>query len=763
MVTKNIKVNVGDIIKYRLIKDGYKTISGEIIPTTDTDNNAIINLDPPSEPYTSDLDYSIDTTYNNPPIIKFNKDYELPDGSVIEKDKQYLFYKKSNKNYRIYNSDPIEGNDFTVIGKNLGLSDTQWISSQSSSSYIAIDAFKDFNDETLNSFEIITKLHVNTSYGWQLVFRSGSYHFFKYNGKMGLFDSTADICNFSVANGDIVWAKGVYNGTNYTAYYLKDTNFEYTVDTLPDIDSGKWSIGGTSTIFNIDLTSPIYSRNSDNYAQQYWYGSIDLSNTRISANGKILWQYGDFYRPYVTYGKVNIDENNIASGFSADNLIVTTINCTFNLWTHYEFGIKFKGNGALTGSNQTSYGYGIRMGCSNGGTLHYLVGRGSGSWAYTGSAMNGTHPIDPNKWYWVKVKIDHGTNMLTAYISTDGINYEQDTTYSIGDIAVPFAYQVLGGYAEGNGFFDGEIDLNETYFKTQYWTWTPEQYRLRKTRINFNTGGGVMINNDGDCLNFNNDSSFLLPKITDDFTLITNVRPCLTVSSPQVILAPGNNKNDVLCIPGNTYRFQWWSDTSGKNYVTDENILEAEKNYWVHLTFANNMIKLHYMEDDGAFEAPEDLPDVTNPVWKFGFEGAQPNIFKNNGYNPMIGRYSSNENFWKGSINAAKTIILENEKTTKLLYNTTIKYSQIPGILSFTDEGNAGSYKLYNTNSDLIIDNETGFDHQWKEYLQTFDIDKHIIYRYTNYQWIKSNIVTVTVQTDIDCDDDQIIFEGVEA
>ena len=762
MVSKTIKVNVGDKVSYRLLKDGYKTVADSINITVDTDNTAIYNLQPSPEVYKSNLNSGLDTSGNNPPVIVLNDDFTLPDGSVISKDNKYLFYKKNEGVYRVYNIEPIHSGQFTVVGQDVRLSDTQWISNQSSSSYLLIDLSEKFTDDKLNTFEIIMKAGVNTSYSWQPMIINSDFQLFKYtNGKMGLCDITGDICNFAVSNGDNLWARGIYDGTTYTAYYLKDSDYKYTVDTLPTIESGKWSVGGTSTNFRYDFTKPFRTRNNDSYPNQYWYGAIDLSNMKIIANDKVIWQYGDFKRNYLIRGDVKV-ENGIASGFKSDSYISTTITGAYSLWSNMEIQLKMKLNsvsGFFIGNKQDQRG--IRISSEQNNCLCLLIG--NGSW-FNINNRHGTHPLETGKWYWVKVTIDHLTNIAKLYLSEDGTNYIEDISYNIGDVMPVFDNEVIGGGDEGNPYIDA-IDLNETYFKlNDYYTYRPIEDELRKQRVNFNTGGNVTLDSNGDCANFTNNSYLQLPKITGDFTFITNIKTGVnTISHPQVILSPGNNSNNVLCIPANTNNLQWWSDASGANY-NKASVFNLNTNYWIYFSIIKNVLTCYYMEDDGKYQNVDSLPDpASNIDWNLAFTGAQPvSTFVTN-TNVLLGRYSSDTNFWTGSINAAKTKLIVNDQDIYLTYDSSLKYEVINGILDFIDEGNANTYTLYNTDRGIIINNGAEVDCKWKEYIQLYNIDKHDTYRYENNKWIESTIVTVTVNTDIDCEDSEIIFEGVEA
>lgn len=91
MVKKSILAKVGDKINYKLIRDGYKTGKGNVVVTAEMDTKTTIVADVPSTAYTSNLDYEVDISGENPPIINIKNDITCPDDTVISKGK-YLYY-----------------------------------------------------------------------------------------------------------------------------------------------------------------------------------------------------------------------------------------------------------------------------------------------------------------------------------------------------------------------------------------------------------------------------------------------------------------------------------------------------------------------------------------------------------------------------------------------------------------------------------------------------------------------------------------------
>ena len=91
MVKKSILAKVGDKINHKLIRDGYQTGKGNVVVTAEMDTKTTNVADVPSTAYTSNLDYEVDISGENPPIINIKNDITCPDDTIISKGK-YLYY-----------------------------------------------------------------------------------------------------------------------------------------------------------------------------------------------------------------------------------------------------------------------------------------------------------------------------------------------------------------------------------------------------------------------------------------------------------------------------------------------------------------------------------------------------------------------------------------------------------------------------------------------------------------------------------------------
>ena len=69
MVSKTVQANVGDSVNYKVIKDGYKTVTSSIPITSSMPNVTTVDLETSSVIHNPQLNYSIDTSKDCAPII----------------------------------------------------------------------------------------------------------------------------------------------------------------------------------------------------------------------------------------------------------------------------------------------------------------------------------------------------------------------------------------------------------------------------------------------------------------------------------------------------------------------------------------------------------------------------------------------------------------------------------------------------------------------------------------------------------------------
>lgn len=201
-----------------------------------------------------------------------------------------------------------------------------------------------------------------------------------------------------------------------------------------------------------------------------WDGSIDLNNTDIKINDiywfrgqaqttKTLSLVGATGNNLAKVGSPTIDENGIVSGFSASDCLQIN-NQPLNNYDDFELIVRAKttkvgGTQPLFVSGNTSQFY-IQFRNTN---INVKVGD-------SGSLITLNYNFDLTTFYYIKVK--RKGNLVSVSISLDGVTYQNEVTkeaesFTTGGTNIQIG---RGGFNWGvNVFFEGEIDLEQTYIR----------------------------------------------------------------------------------------------------------------------------------------------------------------------------------------------------------------------------------------------------------------------------------------------------------
>ena len=514
MVKKSILAKVGDKINYKLIRDGYKTGKGNVVVTAEMDTKSTITADVPSTSYASNLDYEVDISGKNPPIINIKNDITCPDDTVINKGK-YLFY-DIGQEYVVEDKDkiiePIK--NYTKVG-NINVDSNGIASNFSTSNYIKLNTYLP------STFDIVIKYKHNSvadSQPGELIANPTTDNslFIYYNGNpskfgIGLYVKGVD-SSFQTDNpvqyetGSWYWIRLIYDGNESKVYVIKDNN--YTIKTLPVLSS-----------WNHELTKPVSNLWKDMYVtiganlpySKYNTGSIDLSNTYINEPGATYASYisgiKDFklqdsgtelttklfdyhYREDVPMkinvskvGSCIIDENGIASNFSNNSYVTFgKLNVDNNPW-EMVFKVKYKehsGFQRFCGSSSADP-KNLLIAAEDTDKLSLYLSTNGSNWSISRTSskttlVNGTA-------YYIKA-LFNGTNYILS-LSTDGINYteeinEASTTPMYNGISTNF--QIGCAFSDESKYnWQGTIDLKESYVQIGD---TEKKYFVEKPRLN---------------------------------------------------------------------------------------------------------------------------------------------------------------------------------------------------------------------------------------------------------------------------------------
>lgn len=457
MTSKTIQTFTDNIIKYKVIKDGYKTVTEEIEVTDDMPTRNTYNLEPSDVIHDPDLDYTVDTSHDYLPVITFNEDITTPDNIVIHKQKYILG--EYNKEYLLID-DSTEDDNFTRIG-NININHNGIISNCTTSNYLKLT--NNFNPGN-SSWEVYAKVTTGSSVtSEQDIFGvTIDQQLFR----VGLAGTVTDRFQILVANNS-TWINtsshyGTYAVLANTTYWIKagfDGIDTYYLDYSLDGETYIRDVSYTSTL-KINAGANVYNTISSGLSgiDVAWKGLIDLSEMYIKIDNEIWWQpiYNKFYSQYQVIGTLNVT-NGIANYFSSDNYIrILNFQPGSSKW---EITTK-----VIVTSNSTTqciFGcYENRYYCPylriyNGKLTLYLSSNGS-SWNIA-SNVTSSYTFTPNTWHTVtlswtgsqyKVIVD-GTTHITV-----------NSTTAIIRNSYPLC---IGKYISSTYLSTGTVDLNNTY------------------------------------------------------------------------------------------------------------------------------------------------------------------------------------------------------------------------------------------------------------------------------------------------------------
>lgn len=291
-----------------------------------------------------------------------------------------------------------------------------------------------------------------------------------------------------------------------TTYWVKVIVNENTCKTLISIDGLVYTEIGSKEI----STYPSPKKYVIGVGETCpFLGSIDLGQTSITQNGKLLWSpftesHAEIVETYKAYtveekfalttmstinGSLNINPNGVVSGFSSSSYITLPS----NLFTMpMEMYVKF-----TTGDNISTM---QNLFHKNDFMEVFVTGNTLKMWSsQTGEVV--ITSVSPNTTYWLKVIIDQPAQIY--YVSTEGFyNYNIEKTVNHTNIAIGTTAMKFGGHNSGSNQWRGTIDFSQTKLVANGETiWRPytsietshDVYGLCVKDFTFN-GGDTVLN-----------------------------------------------------------------------------------------------------------------------------------------------------------------------------------------------------------------------------------------------------------------------------
>lgn len=732
MVKKSILAKVGDKINYKLIRDGYKTGKGNVVVTAEMDTKTTIVADVPSTAYTSNLDYEVDISGENPPVIDIKNDITCPDDTVISKGK-YLFYDIGQKyNVPLQGNAIISKNNFTnYYGCNENIEE-QYVSGFVNNYHLRFKLIGGIfvNDEPTaiespSNFIIQVKVKTPSSNQWTsngcimtpidsvnsttapsiyinntsayLIFNDGSNQY-QFNAFTG-----------TLLNETVYWFKWVLLDGKITGYYSLDGVDWQSVETK-DSTYNNFS----SFVFDMGIRY-------DNDRSTIWNGNIYPNECEISvqlneensfgdiALVKALYWKGKMRNVYPNFvqGLINIDENNYASNFTNNNWISGIISYKMDAST--EINVKFTTGSDITTNN----------------TVFTLDDRLTDLWIYNGYACSydgSEHQlfsVEPNTTYWVKCT--QSDNKRIFNYSTNGINFNEISFDSLESQYYGYRRINIGLTNEHDKPFLGSIDLDNTNIKRNgNVIWQP--FMTKKPTLNL-SNGFYTIDEDLKLSNFSTDRYTKYYYELKNYSKIEIIMPLKTSSVNEFTFMYSSSSSSTSYSGLGNSGSEWKLYTYGTNYQGGSYNL----NRWYLTRLVQEGGKTYLYVKDMETEGAEETLAVTS----------NSNFFAPSDY-LILGRQLQYEAFTNGIIDWNNTIIkLDDVRVDKKWFYSGESLKGIKGV-SLQDDGNELTTKLFDyhynipstykynvfKNGDVIIDdNQVASNLTTSDYLTTKNVN----------------------------------------
>ena len=725
MTSKVIQTITGNDVQYKVIKDGYKTITETIHITDDMPTRTTYDLSPSTVVHNPELDYTVDTSHEYPPVITFNKNIVTPDDTEITTNKYVLA--PYGQNYII--TDNQQEDNFTKVG-NVQVNKDGVVSGFSTSNYLQLpEAFNPGN----NPWEIKVKFSTDNS-----------------STDRGILQCSSD--------SSTRWGVVLLLSSNWTLWFAVSTdgaNWDLSADTTQTLQPNSTyyvKIGWTGTEYYLNLssdnetyeqcisiesTSHIYgslghTRLGSYYTYPYTSG-IDLNDCYIKINDEIWWQptWNKLSDNYIVGGSVYVN-NGIANNLTT--WLAPAFTPTTDTW---EFTTKiYTGNELTSHHNQilhnSTQNYAMAI------TRQGIAGTPMSSYI-NNSWTNGTTSLSANTWYWFRFSC---VNKVCKLYITEFDNQSECPSASSMTLqctvtaSASFIGNTIVLSTDGSEYWGGQIDLKQTQFI--------EGNRIWKYKAVYSNNAraytiGITNFYEGKLCGFSTNNYVSLPKSwrsTNNWEFVVKFKITSFNVSSVIWHAEIFSNLEIGANTGvlNSYNFQ---HGRGDGIFT----AELDKWYWVKCIL-NGTTKTYFVSEDGinyqqkVSQTDTSINPSSNYEFRIGlssYDGSKPFT---NGIIDLTGCYLkiNNELLWKGS---------------------EISADFLPGILdsSYLDTGDQVTLNLYDVETNkrtLILNNNRDVTVQNKQYVEyngEITIPDHglSVYDPEKYTWSKYRIITLNV------------------
>ena len=763
MVKKSILAKVGDKINYKLIRDGYKTGKGNVVVTAEMDTKTTIVADVPSTAYTSNLDYEVDISGENPPIINIKNDITCPDDTVISKGKYFYYNLLGSEDYYKFSKEKADkigifnDNDPKYYDINSNLSFTNLSHQNGIISGFSRSNYASFN---VSSYEV--------GGGFVIYFRTGSDNAQQgqifYTGlETGLLIDTTFTCGRFGFTPTIVaqpntnyYCKMTYQSSGEGLYQIYDENGDLlcTGNGIDTSSSYSISLGSLYQYYSqafkgsIDLIkSYIFKADgTKTYFCDFGYNVPGIKDFKLNDNGaELTTKLFDYhYKEEIPYkvnltkiGNISINSDGTVSNFSTSNYLrmldkPSSSTTNFEMLFHFKC-TSFSNNEILMGDSGNVWN----------NVLIYVYNNrfqiGNNRYWYTG-----THEILLNKEYWGKVIFNNGT--LSSYISEDGITYEQDYTGSLSSYVwnnnADIGYSVADNQA-----FRGTIWLEDCYVQygneeKKYFAEKPQlndktslyintekdndlYYKKDELQLNVSKVGTAAVDENGIASNFGNNSYVTFGKLNagdNPWEMVFKVK-YKEHSGFQRFCGPSDNAINLLITVSDDDKLRLWISTNGSDWsISGKNsktTLVNNTTYYIKALF-NGTNYILSLSTDGINYNEEINEASTTPM----YNGVSTDF--------QIGCAFSGESQynWQGTIDLKESYIKIGTNEKKYFAKNIKKRYDIPSLYS--------------------------------EFIDSITIPAHALYDYVNGEWkLSGDSPVITQDVTVNADNAEIAMKEI--
>lgn len=758
MTSKTIMANIGDTVTYKVIKDGFKTVSQDIPVTVDLPAKNIYNLEPSNEQYIFNSNYNIVKSAYNSPVIEFNEPIIAPDGMIL-KDTRYVL-EPFGKNYIIIGS---RNNDaFSRVG-NVKVYPNGMVTNFSTSNYLLFRSmpFGTNDYEIVFGFEINENINTNQCMFYSDVDRYFNITVLYSNSKYYIHSNSG---NSSTWNSNIDGITPLQLSKKYLVKTVRISGIRYMY--LSDDDGITWTEEGSVADTN-NYTRPYMFGTAP--GSNPLYGKIYLEDTFITINNNpVDLNWNIIPNNVNVFGTMRLENAITKTTFSNTNYLdtipkeFTKYSDEYSTWEWVFKVEKFIHSSSIQmiyGQGR-SYESGLHINTND--TVYVLLNN-TGDTTYFGK-IYGSTVLQEGKSYWIKVEFT-GTE-YKLWLSEDNVTWNQEgelktntrLTYMSSD-----NWHIGWNYHGSSSYWYptiSELNVAESYIKAncEYW-WRGADLFIRNYG---NVQNSLKIEEGDIATNFSNSNRILAgtipPSPVESYEFVIKFKTS-SFTDGRLIGNVGTNKHSIQLQMQTGSTSSFWYGHPSSSYAWQECTIPQSKfllNKW-------NWIKGVYNTNDSRVvlysktELDEDYSEAatvntTGCGWNqqvyIGCDQGSSSIPSNTLIDLKESYIKINGKYWWCPVDGPVG-------------------ESLSGVLDprIEDPSNPDNYNLYDVQTDsrgLILSKDRGFEvdnFKFAEYLTSVSVPEYHLFTYNEHSFRWEGYISTEISVD---DPDAVLHVKIE-